>query len=200
MYPWTTSINMGQVRLAPACGAPDCLVCTGYCQVPRLAQPTNMPLSGKLSAPRQKFTGLSGMSPNCPLSPRPMVNFANGRLPSGQKGQKVRNGHRKSVAPDCPVRHRGRRIQRSTPTSDWRGRHRTMLCLVCTGLSGAPVDKKVQPTAIMWLGPINTPNHHHSMYPNLLLLHIQYKIKESIPRHIQKLPISSSATIKTSDH
>jgi hypothetical protein len=35
------------------------------------------------------------------------------------------------------------------------------------------------------LGPINTPNHIHSMHPSLPLSHIQYKSKESNPRHIQ---------------
>jgi hypothetical protein len=44
---------MGQIRLALACGAPDC-------PVPRLVRLTNMPLSGKLSAPRLKITRLPG--------------------------------------------------------------------------------------------------------------------------------------------
>jgi hypothetical protein len=58
---------MGQDRIASAFGAPDCPVCIEQCSVPRY--PTNRPLSGKHSAPRLKFTGLSG---------EPM---SNGRLP-----------------------------------------------------------------------------------------------------------------------
>ena len=34
-----------------------------------------------LRAPRLKITGLSGVSPDCPVSPRATVIFANGQLP-----------------------------------------------------------------------------------------------------------------------
>ena len=77
-------------KFAPAFGAPDCPVRTEQCPVPRLARPTNRPLSEKLSAPRLKFIELSDVTLDCPMSPRPMVTFSNGRLPLGQKGQKVR--------------------------------------------------------------------------------------------------------------
>jgi hypothetical protein len=72
--PWGNSISMEQNIFAPAWGAPDC-------PVPRLARPGNWPLSRKQSAPRLKITGLSGVSPDCPVSPRATVIFANGQLP-----------------------------------------------------------------------------------------------------------------------
>jgi hypothetical protein len=67
-------------------------------------------------------------APDCPLCPRPTTIFANGRLPlrlapsetvrsqkqSATSGRTVLSG----VPPACPVRHRGRRIQQSTPTGD----------------------------------------------------------------------------------
>jgi hypothetical protein len=48
---------------------------TEQCPVPRLEHFTNWALSVNQSAPRIKITGLSGVQPNCPVSPR-----TNGRL------------------------------------------------------------------------------------------------------------------------
>jgi hypothetical protein len=58
--PWANSISIGQFRIAPDRGAPDYPMCTEQCPVPRLERLANWPLSGKLKAPRLKFTELSG--------------------------------------------------------------------------------------------------------------------------------------------
>jgi hypothetical protein len=50
-----------------------------------------------------------------------------------QKRQKSETVSDDQVVPDCLMRLRGRRIQWSTPTSDWRGRHRTMNSAVSGG-------------------------------------------------------------------
>jgi hypothetical protein len=62
------STTLEQNRFAPAYGAPD------Y-PVPRLEHSVNWPLSGILSAPQLKITGLSGMPSDCPMNPQ-----SNGRL------------------------------------------------------------------------------------------------------------------------
>jgi hypothetical protein len=127
--------------------------------MPRLAHPTNRPLSGKLSASQVKFTGLSG---------EPM---ANGRLPPVINGQKSETVSNDQVAPDSPVRHRDRRIQRSTPTVNWRGRasdneqhlsgvHRTIWCVR---------RQKATTNDYNVVGAYKYPNHLHSMHPSLPL-------------------------------
>jgi hypothetical protein len=168
--------------------------------MPSLAHPTNMPLSRKLSAPRLKIIRLPGVSLDNSVSPRPTIILANCWLPHDchrSETSEVRNSQRRSghtglssVPPDCQVSHRGRRIQRrllQTPKVGWQGRHWTMN----SAMSGVhrtvwcAHPRKVQPTTILWLGPINTPIHHRSMHPSIPLSHIQYKSKESIPRYIQ---------------
>jgi hypothetical protein len=47
--------NMGQIRLAPACSAPDSVRCQGW-RARRTCRSWE-----KLSTPRLKFTGLSGV-------------------------------------------------------------------------------------------------------------------------------------------
>jgi hypothetical protein len=75
------------------------------CPVPRLARPTNRPLSRKRSAPRLKVTGLSGVSSDYPVSTRATVDFDNGRLPpqseasEGQKQSVMSGRTRLSGAP-----------------------------------------------------------------------------------------------------
>jgi hypothetical protein len=137
---------MEQNRFVPACGAPDCLVCTEQCPVPRLACPANWPLSGKRSTPRLKFTGLSG-KPTKQRSTSPMVNC--GRQHRSLKRQKVRDSLRCQVAPDCLVCHwtvrcttrtddfNGQQLQ--TPTVGWRGTHRTMN----SAMYGVSIDREV---------------------------------------------------------
>jgi hypothetical protein len=195
---------MGQVRLAPACGTPDCSVCPGQCLIPRLVRPMNWPLSGKLRAPWLKFTGLSGVHWT--------IRWAHGQRSSsqtvdchatapGQKLQKSEAFSNGQVAPGCTVRHKGRQIQRSTPMGDWHGRHRTLNSVV----SGAHQNvryarwQKAQPTARIVVGAINTPNHHHSMHTSFPLSTLNTRAKNSFQRHIQSIQSSPSATNKTSD-
>nr|ACN29290.1 unknown [Zea mays] len=144
--PWENSKRMEQNRFVPACGAPDCLVCTEQCPVPRLACPANWPLSGKRSTPRLKFTGLSG-KPTKQRSTSPMVDC--GRQHRSLKRQKVRDSLRCRVAPDCLVCHwtvrcttrtddfNGQQLQ--TPTVGWRGTHRTMN----SAMYGVSIDREV---------------------------------------------------------
>ena len=53
-------MNLGQFYKFGAKRIYTSLWRTGQCHVPRLACPANWPLSGILSAPRLKITGLSG--------------------------------------------------------------------------------------------------------------------------------------------
>jgi hypothetical protein len=153
----------GQIRLAPACGAPDCPVCTRQCLVPRLTRPTNRPLSRKLDAPRLKFIGLSSEL------------TAKGRLRQRLTATTTANGQkrkRKQVAPDCSVCHRtvrcatgaggsnGRLLQ--TSTIEWRGRHRTINSVVSDRHRTVRCARRQKadafcPTTILVVGAINTP-------------------------------------------
>jgi hypothetical protein len=83
---------MEQNRFAPTCGTLDSLQCPGW------RAPPNWPLSGKHSAPRLKITGLSGVSPDCPVSPRATIDFANVRLPPQSEALE---GQRQSVMSGC---------------------------------------------------------------------------------------------------
>jgi hypothetical protein len=80
---------------------------------------------------------------------------------TGQNSQKFRSSQQRQVTPDYPVSNKGRRIQRSTPTGNWRGTHRTVNSVV----SGVPVDWKqllsVQ-RSYGGLEPINTSPTGHS--------------------------------------
>jgi hypothetical protein len=98
---------MEQNRFAPACGAPNSVRCPGW-------------HGQRAGRSRENATLLSSNSPNCPVSPRAMVEFANGRLPSqsdaleGQEQSAMSDSIGLSgVPPDCPVCHKDRRHQRS---------------------------------------------------------------------------------------
>jgi hypothetical protein len=154
----------------------------------------NRLLSGKHSAPWLKITRLSG---------EPTTNGHLRQRSTTTATATVRNGqqqlgcNRLSGVPDCSVHHRGRRNQQATDvacTRQWIVR-----CPVRTGLSDAPVDRKLKPTARIVVGAINTPNHHHSMYPSFPLSTLNTRAKNSFQRHIQSFQSSPSPTIKTSD-
>jgi hypothetical protein len=107
------------------------LRCTGQCPVPSLARPTNRQLSRKTQRSAAIIHQTVRCAPDCLVSPRPTVDFTTAsqwlNATATANGQKVRNGQRNSTTssrtrlsgmpPDCPVRHRGWRIQRSTATS-----------------------------------------------------------------------------------
>jgi hypothetical protein len=107
----------------------------------------NWLLSGKRRGVRLKFTGLSGGAPDCPVSqrsPAPMVGRA-------ICGRHVARSNDRLGTPDCPVCTGQCPVRQSTPrTNDrmrqiWKGiAHRTAIVIVrwCTGLSGAPPDRR----------------------------------------------------------
>jgi hypothetical protein len=108
MDPWVVSINMGQIRLAPACGASDSVRCPGW--------------RARRTCRSRENSALHGYNlPDCPVSPWPTIIFANGRLPprlpAVRSSEMISESQRRQVTPDCPVRHGGRRIQRSTATN-----------------------------------------------------------------------------------
>jgi hypothetical protein len=170
--PWANSISMGQIRPAPAYDALDCPVCTGQYPVPRLERPTNRPLSRKLRAPWLKFTRLSGESAAnghlCQRSTITASEASEGHKLSATLGRTRMSG----VPPDCPVRHKDRRIQWSTalnPNGQLTWQDRT----INRRMSGAPVDRKLQPTARIVVGAINTPKPPPFNASKLSTLHTQ---------------------------
>jgi hypothetical protein len=108
-------------------------------------------------------------APDCPVSPRPMVIFANGRPPR-----------------DC---HGSETVRSSEAVSDVR-LHRTVRCAH---------RQKAQPTTRIVVGAINTPNHHHSRHPSFPLSTLNTRAKNTFQRHIQSFQSSPSPIIKTSD-
>jgi hypothetical protein len=54
--------------------------------------PNELAALGKTKSSTAKIHRTVRCIPDCPVSPRPTVIFANGRLLRGQKGQKVRSG------------------------------------------------------------------------------------------------------------
>jgi hypothetical protein len=109
-------------------GAPDC--------------PVRQDGSGELAALGNELAAYDYNSPDRPvctgLSGEPTVGRANGRLRDLHKTRGRANG--REGAPDCPVRQR-------LPGANGRLRQRrkeicTGQCPVCTGLSGAPGDRR----------------------------------------------------------
>jgi hypothetical protein len=147
-------------------------------------------------------------SPDCPVSPWPTVNFANGRLPPESETVRRLETVRRQVASDCPVRHRGRRIQRSTATDTngrvtWQAPDNEQCRVRCA--PDCPVGPSIESCSFLSNdynsggGYKYNPNHLHSAHPSIQYIHIQYKSKEFNTRHIQSFQSSPSPTIKTSD-
>ena len=120
-------------------GAPDSVRCA------RLAQ-ANLLLSGKINGVRLKFTGLYGMHRT--VSGEPTVAGPTvGRLIRTRRVAEptARRGHRTvRCAPDSPVRQRLPDMQRSATVgcAVYGKKSGTGQCPVCTGLSGAPDDRR----------------------------------------------------------
>jgi hypothetical protein len=217
MVPWVVSINMGWIRLAPVCNAPDCPVCTRQCSVPRLARPTDKPLSGKTQRSVAIIHRTVRCASNCPVSPQPTVNFANSWLPPELETDRKSETVRRQVAPDYPVRHRGRRIQRSTRGRriqrstathangrvPWQAPDNEQCRVRCA--PDCPVHPSTESCSFLSNGYNCSggykynPNHLHLAHPSIQCIHIQYKSKEFILRHIQSFQSSPSPTIKTRD-
>jgi hypothetical protein len=109
-------------------------------------------------------------------------------------------------APDCLVCHRtvwcrkttkdfnGQPLQ--TPTVVLRSTHQT----VNSRVSVAPPDCLVCPsttTAGIVVGPINTPNHHHSGHPSFQTFTFNTRAKAYTPRHNQKIKSYSNFQINS---
>jgi hypothetical protein len=181
---------MGQDRIAPACGAPDCSVCTEQCLVPRLERQTNWPLLGKRRAPQLKFIRLSGVHRTVRWAHEQRSTSPTVDCYRSLKRQKVRNSERCQVAPDCPVHHKVRRIQRSTALNPnyrlmWQALNNEQCSVWCAR------RQKAQPTARIVVGVINTPNHLHSMHPSFPLSTLNTRAKNSFkasnPLQVPKL-------------
>jgi hypothetical protein len=102
--------------------------CTGQCPVRQAG-------SGELAALGKELTAYDYNSLDCPvctgLSSEPTVGRANGRLRDLRETCGQANG--REGAPDCPVRQR-------LPGAN--GRLRQKRKEICTGLSGAPGDRR----------------------------------------------------------
>jgi hypothetical protein len=116
--------------------------CTGQCPVRQAG-------SGELAALGNELTAYGYNSPDCPvctgLSGEPTVGRANGRLRDLRKTRGRAND--RVGAPDCPVCTRQCPVRQRLPGANSRLRLRrkeirTGQCPVCTGLSGAPGDRR----------------------------------------------------------
>jgi hypothetical protein len=101
------------------------------------------------SAPQLKITRLSGVHRTVRWTHRATIDSANGRLRSSLKRQKSEGSLRCQVAPDCPVHHKDRRLQRSTTPNlngrlTWHAPDSEQCYVQCTtGLSVMPIDREV---------------------------------------------------------
>jgi hypothetical protein len=122
-------------------------------------------------------TGLSGEPAEQRLPAQPTVDCGNvraGTVPRRSQNSKVR-GHR---TVRCGTRLSGaakdKRLQWSTAPNPngFDDVARTGQCTVtvrwCTGLSGAPIASRIQPTTRSGWEAINTPNHLIHYYPSIL--------------------------------
>jgi hypothetical protein len=95
------------------------------------------------------------------------------------------------VAPDCPVQQDDKALQRSTAQNpnSCADVARTGQCTVTvgwrTGLSGAPIDSRNQPTTRSGWEAINTPTTSFTSIQAFLNLHSLQEQKPKTPRHNQ---------------
>jgi hypothetical protein len=123
-------------------------------------RPLNQPLSGFCQA-------------DCPMSQRSNGSLrANGRLRRVYSDEQCRAEVRAAkskviglsgVAPDCLVQQDDKAVQQSTSLNP-----NGCADVVLTGLSGAPIASRNQPTARSGWEAINTPNHLIHSHPSLL--------------------------------
>jgi hypothetical protein len=140
-------IWLSSAKPAPACGAPDCPVCNGQCPVPRLARRRtrrSRDFAEDVAAKNHRTVRWCPRLSDEPKAPAPTVgNAITGRCVARANGQ--------LVTLDCPV------CTRQCPVRQWDQRsnsqlrpiskeigHRTATVHVwwCTGLSGAPPDRR----------------------------------------------------------
>jgi hypothetical protein len=135
---------------------------TEHCSVSQAVALANWPLSSFLKATSLKFTRLSGVPPDCPVSQwcngqlRPTVNCADDGTVNRAE---VRTATSKrtglsGVPPDCPVLQEDRSPQLSTAPNPngrltWHSPDSEQCYIWCTiELSSVPIDSK----ASQWLG------------------------------------------------
>ena len=120
-------------------GAPDSVRCA------RLPRPKR-PLSGFSPATSAKIHRTVRCAPDCPVSQRSAgPTVGRGICARHVAGPTVGRGHRTvRCAPDCPVRQRLPDLQRSATVgcAVYGKKSGTGQCPVCTGLSGAPDDRR----------------------------------------------------------
>jgi hypothetical protein len=160
--------------------------------VPKLASPTNWPLSGILRALWLKITGLSG----APTS--------NDRLHQRSTATAVCSGRRLETVYDvrshrtvrCTTRigkFNGQLLQ--TPTVGWCGVHRTVNSAVSDAHRTVRCARwqRTQPTTRMLVGAINIPQPQPFKSSNLSLSTLNTRAKNTLQIHIQTLQSSPSA-------
>jgi hypothetical protein len=138
---------LSSAKTAPACGSPDSLVVHRTVSVAQAGLATNSSLSRKSKGTTAKHHRTVRCAPNCPVSqrrPRPTVGNTINR-------RRMARANSRLVTPDCPVCTGQCLVRQWDPRSNGRlclirkeiG-HRTTTVHVrwCTGLSGAPLDRR----------------------------------------------------------
>jgi hypothetical protein len=146
-----------------------------------------------------KFTGLSGVPPDCPVHQaeqwlptqrstahcpdRATVrdrSQSRRRRRTGQWTAPVRCGTGLSDAPRCQSSN-GRNRQNPNGWVTWLA-HRTVRCAY---------RQQPSPTAVLVVGAINTPNHHYSRHPSFQTFAFITRALDFTPRHKTKDQILS---------
>jgi hypothetical protein len=127
-------------KSAPACGAPNCPVVHRTMSGAQAGPATNSSLSRKSKGAATKNHWTVRCASDYPVSqrrPRPTVG-------SAISGRHVPRANGQLVTPDCPVRQRDRRSNDRLCLIRKEIGHRTATVHVqwCTGLSGAPPNKR----------------------------------------------------------
>jgi hypothetical protein len=129
-------VGSAQPDLHQPAGASDCAVCTGQCPVPRLERSMNSLLSRKVGDAAAKIHRTVRCAPDCPVSqPRPRQWLAAQSARDTWPAPTVTRPHRTvrcakgAMAATVGFARKGRRSRMFTVR--W-----------CTGLSGAPTDRR----------------------------------------------------------
>jgi hypothetical protein len=132
---------------------------------------------------------------------RAMAKSRNGRLCKGYSALQCASGVRaevrgapdseqdlSGVAPDCPVPQEDKtsNSQLLPNPNDWVTWRRIGQCPVAHRTVWCAHRQQPSPTAIWWLGAINTPNHHNSKHPSLLKFSFNKRASAITPRHNSK--------------
>jgi hypothetical protein len=152
--------------------------CTGHC-------PVRHPGALRTSHSREILGALRYNSPDYPVCHRSNDSLCtNGSLQKQQCSVPRQKSERRSQrAPDCPVQLEDKAPQRSTALNPngcadvARTGQCTMTVRWRTGLSGAPIASRNQPTARSGWESINTPQPPHSLLskPSEIFIHCKRK-------------------------